>query len=104
MIPARLLRCNLFPNTNLIRRINMRRVLSLFAVVVCLALLYSPQAAAACRALNSPTSEYTNLLGTERCSLGNTFFVDTNICRDADGNVEARFNNMLSVRQVPGSG
>ena len=97
----------------------MRRVSGFFVVTLfSLCLCWQRAAAQPCTAINSPTAEYFGPIaddpiapadpivrfgvGTEKCSLG-TPGTTTTICRDSDNNVEARFSNVLSVLQVPGS-
>lgn len=82
----------------------MRQVLGFFAAFLLLLSLGSQQAAAACRAIDRPTSDYlVGTVGTEKCSLGQPG-TNTTTCKDSDGNVEAKFSNTLSVRGPVPSG
>lgn len=79
----------------------MKKIVGLLAMALLLWTVQSQPAMAACRAIDNPTADYTMNMGTERCSLGTTSFANVNVCKDPDGNTEAKFSNALSTRQVP---
>ncbi|MBI1747273.1 MAG: hypothetical protein HYR55_11870 [Acidobacteria bacterium] len=76
----------------------MRQLLGLVLMAFCLLAFQCHRAMAACTAILQPTAAYT--MGTEICTIGTVGGTSTE-CKDSDNNVEAKFSNGLSVRQVP---